>query len=440
MRWSKLFVPTLREEPAEGDVRWRLFRRAGYVRDRGNLGYLFLGHRTLKKIEAALVSELAALGGQEVDLFGMASILRGELRSYKQLPQVWFRRFATRFQMEAMGLEASVLQSAIERALRTCGVRAVASDPLGDLVPEEFATPDVKTIEELAAFTGRPESSLIKSVVMSMPEADGGGLVLLLMRGDHDLHPALLKEALGAETRWAEPEEIRAVFGAAPGSLGPLGVNGVRIIADDALEGRQNMICGANRDGFHTRNVTWGRDFEAELHHLRVVGQRGTPLVGEDGSEIGWSRQAESIQVLNEAGIEFSPESVEAEVNLEAVLAGVGKADRDERGLVMPPRIAPFTVVVTPVNVNDEAQRSTAEQLYEQAKAAGCDALLDDRDERPGVKFKDAELIGIPWRVTLGKGLAEGKAEVYERASGQKWDVAVGDAVEFVRGRWDLVG
>jgi prolyl-tRNA synthetase len=112
---------------------------------------------------------------------------------------------------------------------------------------------------------------------------------------------------------------------------------------------------------------------------------------------------------------------------------------RDAAGLVMPKRIAPFSLAFVPVNMKDDSQRSTAEQLYEQAKAAGCDAVLDDRDERPGVKFKDAELVGIPWRVTLGKKLAEGKAEVYERSSGEKWDVPLGEAVDFVRGRWDLV-
>jgi prolyl-tRNA synthetase len=123
-------------------------------------------------------------------------------------------------------------------------------------------------------------------------------------------------------------------------------------------------------------------------------------------------------------------------LDLGAMLAGVA---RDGAGLVMPKAIAPFSVVFVPVNVKDDAQRSAAEQLYEQAKSAGCDAVLDDRDERPGVKFKDSELIGIPWRITLGKKLAEGKAEVFERASGEKWDVPVGEAVEFVRGRWDSV-
>jgi prolyl-tRNA synthetase len=196
----------------------------------------------------------------------------------------------------------------------------------------------------------------------------------------------------------------------------------LRVLADEALHGRRNMTCGANRDGFHTRHVTPGRDFKAEFHELRVVGDVGTPVLAEDFTPLGWTRETGS--------------KCEGVLDLGAMLAGV---PRDERGLVMHPAMAPFSVVFTPVNLKDDAQRTTAETLYEQAKAAGCDALLDDRDERPGVKFKDAELIGIPWRVTLGKGLVEGKAEVYERSSGQKWDVPVNEAVGFVRGRWDLV-
>jgi prolyl-tRNA synthetase len=241
----------------------------------------------------------------------------------------------------------------------------------------------------------------------------------VLLRGDHALDEKKLRGMLGADARSAEADEIRAAFGAEPGSLGPLRLLGVRVMADEALRGRLNMVCGANRDGFHTRNVTPGRDFITEFHDLRVEGDGGTPVLGADFTVLGWTRENEGM------------------LDLGAMLAGL---PRDEKGLVMPKKIAPFSVAFVPVNMKDDTQRSAAEQLYEQAKAAGCDAVLDDRDERPGVKFKDSELIGIPWRITLGKGLSEGKAEVCERANGQKWDVPVGEAVEFVRGRWDLVG
>jgi prolyl-tRNA synthetase len=246
--------------------------------------------------------------------------------------------------------------------------------------------------------------------------------VLVLLRGDHTLDEKKLRGVLGAEARAAGAEEIRAAFGAEPGSLGPLRLRGVRVLADEALHGRRNMVCGANRDGFHTSNVTPGRDFKAEFHELRVAGDAGTPVLAADFGLLGWTRETGS--------------ACEGVLDLGAMLAGV---PRDGAGLIMPKKIAPFSVVVVPVNVADEAQRSAAEALYEQASAAGCDAVLDDREERPGVKFKDSELVGIPWRVTLGKKLGEGKAEVYERSSGEKWDVAVGEAVEFVRGRWDLV-
>ncbi len=320
---------------------------------------------------------------------------------------------------DAGRLTLSATRRDIERGLASVGIRATADDPAGSAAPEDFATPGVKSIADLAEFMKCSETLLIKSVVME----SAGALVLVLMLGDHTLDEKKLRIVLGADARPAGTEKIREVFGAEPGSLGPLRLRNVRILADEALHGRRNMVCGANRDGFHTRNVTPGRDFKAEFYDLRVAGEVGTPVLSADFAVLGWTRETES--------------GCEGVLDLGAMLAGVA---RDEKGLVMPKAIAPFSVAVVPVNVKDEAQSAAAEALYEQAKAAGCDAVLEDRDERPGVKFKDSELIGIPWRITLGKKLAEGKAEVYERTSGEKWDVAIGEAVEFVRGRWDLVG
>jgi prolyl-tRNA synthetase len=360
MRWSELSIPTLRDEPSEGDRRRKLLVRAGYWKSSG--GPQFLGQRSLEKIDAVLRTD------------GVA-------------------------------------------ALRFCGLRGVAEEIDGEFAPEPFHTPGVKTIADLAAFTGLPETAQMKSVVMRSDE----GLVLALVRGDHSLSEAKLRKIVGADVRAASADEIRERFGADPGSLGPVGLEGVRVLADHALRGRRNMICGANRTDYHLRNVTPERDFRLEYADLRVAvdgpGQDGVPVRIEGGGLVG------SVGNLS----------------AEHVLVELSQQNRDDAGLVMPPMVAPFSVLFTPVNIGDETQRAIAEKLYEEAKAAGCDALLDDRDMRPGVKFKDAELIGIPWRVTLGKKLGEGLVEVQERRGRQSWDIPIAEAVAFVRGRWDAV-
>ncbi|MEI9815230.1 MAG: YbaK/EbsC family protein [Acidobacteriota bacterium] len=394
-------------------------------------GLLFMGQRAVNKLAGALRAELEALGGQEVglnEMGAMTSAAGGDLRSYKQLPQVWYQRNGNAFEIGAVGLDAAALRGAIERG---CSVPLNASDP-EEGVPEDFSTPGVKTIEDLVAFSGQPATSLIKSIVM----VSGGALILILVRGDHSLSEAKLRQLLGGDAVAASAEQIRASFGADPGSLGPVGVSGMRILIDGALRGRLNLIAGANRDDFHKRNVTPGRDFQGEFHDLRVAGEVGTPVIANDGQVVGWSAAGAPVKVLNESGVAVEAGTVVASIDLAAVLASV---PRDELGLVMPPMMAPFSVVFTPVNVKMDDLRLAAESLYEQARAAGCDAVLDDRDERPGVKFKDSDLTGIPWRVTVGKKLAEGLVEVNERSTRQSWEVPVGELVEFVRVRWDAI-
>ena len=359
MRFSTLDISTLREEPSEGDRRKKLLVRAGYW---GPAGARFLGQRSLDKIDGVL---------REQGVAGLAA----------------------------------------------CGLRGMVEEIEGEFSPEAFHTPGVKTIAELVAFTGLPETMQIKSVVMG----SDGGLVLALVRGDHGLSERKLAKVLGGAVWAATADEIRERFGADPGSLGPVELDGVRVLADEALRGRRNMICGANQTDYHFRQVTPGIDFAAEYFDLRVAvegpGQVGVPVRVERGGLVG---------------------SV-GDLSAEQVLIEIAQQGRDEAGLIMPPMVAPFSVVFTPVNLADDAQRSTAEKLYRDALAAGCDALLDDREQRAGVKFKDAELIGFPWRVTIGKKLSEGKVEVTERRGKTSWDVPVEDAVEFVRGRWDAV-
>ncbi|MCU1337247.1 MAG: Prolyl-tRNA synthetase, partial [Bryobacterales bacterium] len=321
-----------------------------------------------------------------------------------------------------------------------------APDPEGDLTPEEFHTPSVKTIAEVAQFTGLPETSQMKSLVM----VAGGNPVLALLRGDHQLSEAKLASVLEADVRAAHPEELRQWFGADAGSLGPIGVmKSVRILADEALRGRRNMIAGANKNDYHLRHVTPGEDFEAEFHDLRQAAEGDTSVV--DGSPLTVHKTVEvghifklgykysksmGLHVTNESGEEIAPIMGSYGIGIERILSAAVELYHDADGIVLPPAIAPFTVVVTPVNIKDEAQRKAAEEIYVAFKKAGVDVLLDDRDERPGVKFKDADLIGIPYRITVGKKLPQGIVELVERRPKRSTDVPIGDIVGAVGELW----
>ncbi|MEJ7605804.1 MAG: proline--tRNA ligase [Bryobacteraceae bacterium] len=397
MLWSKLFVPTLRETPAEAEViSHQLLLRAGYIRQlaSGIYNYLFLAQRSLLKIQAIIREEMNAIGAQEMllpalhpaelwqesgrwevmgaNLFrlkdrwnrdlclamtheeNMTAVARGELRSYKQLPQIWYqiqnkfrdeprpksgllrvRQFLMKdsysFDLDAGGLDAAYEKhyAAYVRIFDRCGLKYLAveahsgamggsqshefmvasaagedfvvscaatgyaanlekavsrakapevEDPSAEAPPEEFSTPGQKTIAEVSAFTKLPHTSQIKSLVMVGSEKP----VLALLRGDHSLSETKLSTAVGAnEVRAATAEEIRNWFGADPGSLGPVGVTNMRVIADQTLQGRKNMICGANKDGYHLRNVTPGKDFQAEFADLRQVAEGETSEAGD---------------------------------------------------------------------------------------------------------------------------------------------------------------
>jgi prolyl-tRNA synthetase len=251
-----------------------------------------------------------------------------------------------------------------------------------------------------------------------------------------------------AEFRPAHPAEIVGWFGAEAGSLGPVGVKNMPVLADRALDGRRNMIAGANKNDYHLRNVTPGEDFQAEFHDLRQVAAGdlcsicGAPVEVVKTIEIGHIfklgyRYSETmgLRVLNADGKEVTPIMGSYGIGIERILSAAIELYHDQDGMMLPPAIAPFTVVVTPVNIADAAQRQAAEEIYRQCLSAGLDALLDDRDERPGVKFKDADLIGIPFRITVGKKLASGQVELVERRGKKSSDVAVADAAREVGAR-----
>ncbi len=567
MLWSRLHIPTLRDTPAEAEVAsHQLLLRAGYIRQlsAGIYSYLFLAQRSLARIQSIVRQEMHAIGAQEMylpalnpaevwqesgrwdimgenlfrlkDRFGrdfclamtheevMTTIARGELRSYKQLPQIWYqiqtkfrdearpksgllrvRQFIMKdsysFDMDRAGLDAAYQKhyQAYCRIFDRCGLdylvveahsgamggsqshefmvaseagedfvavcqgcghaanleKAMAEaappavpDPPGDLAPEPFHTPGRKTIAEIAEFTGLPESSQMKSLVLV---ADGKP-VLVMLRGDHQLNEAKFGAVSGdPEFRPARPDEIVEWFGAAAGSLGPVGVTSMPILADGALAGRRNMIAGANRDDYHLRHVTLGEDFQAELHDLRQVaaGDRcsgcGAPIEIRKTVEIGHIfklgyKYSESmgLRVLNQEGREITPIMGSYGIGIERILTAAIELSHDQDGMALPSAIAPFDVVITPANISDPAQREAAERIYRECLSEGLDALLDDRDERPGVKFKDADLIGVPWRLVIGKKLASGMVELVDRKTRRTRDVAEREAAREVRTQKDL--
>ncbi|HTA40840.1 MAG TPA: proline--tRNA ligase [Bryobacteraceae bacterium] len=560
MLWSKLFIPTLRENPVEAEVpSHQLLLRAGYIRQvaAGIYSYLFLAQRSLLKIQQIVRSEMDAMGAQEFllpalnpaelwqesgrwevmgqnmfrlkDRFGrdlclgmtheeiMTATARGELRSYKQLPQIWYqiqtkfrdevrpksgllrvRQFIMKdsysFDLNAEGLEVSYKKhyEAYRRIFSRCGLDVipveahsgtmggsqsmefmVPSDAGEDLVvncpschyaanlekamsyavppqvddpdtndlPEDFHTPGRKTIAEVAEFTGLPQTSQMKSLVMV---ADGKPF-LALVRGDHHLSETKFAQAAGgtAEVRPARPEEIKEWFGADPGSLGPVGITAMPIIADLALESRRNMIAGANRNDYHLRNVTPIRDFQPQFADIRQVNHGdacaacGGELKLHKTIELGHIFQlgykyseAMGLHVSGPNGEEITPIMGSYGIGIERILSSAIEQNHDDDGMFLPVSIAPFTVIITPVNNADAMLREAAEKLYHDCLAAGVDVLYDDRDERPGVKFKDADLIGAPYRITIGKKkLADGIAELVTRKGHAVRDVPIAEVV-----------
>ena len=564
MLWSKLFIPTLREIPTEAEViSHRLLLRAGYIRQlaAGIYSHLFLSQRSLNKIIRIVREEMDAIGGQEMLLpalhpaeiwqesgrwevmgqnmfrlkdrfdrdlcLGMTHeevvtvIARGELRSYKQLPQIWYqiqtkfrdeprpksgllrvRQFIMKdsytFDIDAAGLDAAYDKHyrAYSRIFERCGLKTIAveahsgamggsqshefmvpsdagedlvaicakcgyhanlekavsvsskpeaADPEGDLTPDKFHTPGRKTILEVAEFTGLPSTSQMKSLVMV---ADGKP-VLALLRGDHQLSETKFASAVGAvEVRPAHPHEIRQWFGADAGSLGPVGIANMPILVDSALERRKNMIAGANEDDYHLRNVTPCEDFPAKFADLRQV-MAGDPCAtcGEilevtKTIELGHIfklgyKYSESmgLRVLNADGTEVTPIMGSYGIGVERILSSAIEQHHDADGIMLPPSIAPFEVVITPVNNSNAEQMTAAHALYQELLSRKVDVLLDDRDERPGVKFKDADLIGIPYRITVGKKIGQGIVELSERRGRQSTDLTVSGVADELSSR-----
>jgi prolyl-tRNA synthetase len=571
MRWSQYFIPTLREVPADAEViSHKLLLRAGMVRQlaAGIYSYLPLAQRATLKVMQILREEMNRIGGQEFFLpalnprevweesgrwtamgdnmfrlkdrkgadmcLGMTheevftSIARHELRSYKQLPQVWYqiqvkfrdearpksgvlrvRQFimkdAYSFDLDQAGLDKSFedQREAYKRIFDRCGLKYViveaSSGAMGgsasnefmvktdageDMIatcdvcgyaanlekatsrlpevkegigldaPIEFPTPNVRTIEDLTTFPGGAAADQqIKTLVFLTTKGDESQFLLALLRGDHQLQETKLADSLaGAEARPARPEEIFDLLGAHAGSLGGVGAKAkarergqeIRIVADPALKGRRNMTTGANKDDYHLRGVNISRDIPVDQWvDLRTVASgEGCPncetgrLEVAKAVEIGHifklgTKYSESMgaRVLNQDGKEVPIVMGSYGIGVERILAAAIELHHDADGIIWPKAIAPFDVVVTVTNMKQEELREAGEKLYKALQHAGLDVLLDDRDERAGVKFKDADLIGIPYRITIGKKIADGQVELFDRRTRQTEDVSVGEVV-----------
>jgi len=479
----------------------------------------------------------------------MTSIALKELRSYKQLPQIWYqiapkfrdeprpksgllrvRQFmmkdAYSFDIDAAGLDVSYKKhyQAYCAIFDRCGlnymvveadsgamggkeshefmVRTPAGedqivscdgcdyaanmekatsklDTVQDLAPEGDGkpllvhTPGKGAIADVAEFLQVSPMQDIKTVayIAKMVGAEGGKdfetAVAVFLRGDHTVNETKLLGLLRAkELRPMVAEELERYFKGPGGFIGPVGLNSrnahptvnpskagqgaadsVTVVLDKSLEGRTNMISGANKLDYHFKNVTPGKDFQftvsADIRNVeRGEGcpNCGKPVRIDTAVEIGHIfklgyRYSESmgLRVLDKNGKEVMPIMGSYGIGIERILTAAVEQGNDQDGFWLPASIAPFEIVVSPVNLKDEAVRKAAEDIAKQLDAVGFDVVLDDRDERPGVKFKDADLVGIPFRITVGKKVTEGTVEVVIRSTREVRDVSITAIVEYFR-------
>ena len=328
---------------------------------------------------------------------------------------------------------------------RATSALAEFDDPTPPAAPEIFDTPGVRTIAGLAEFEGGAAADRqIKTMVMV---ADGD-VVLALVRGDHGLNEQKLSDGLGGgDIRPASPEEAQKALGALPGSLGAVGVDGLRIVADHALSGRTSMTTGANINDKHFRGVDIARDVAVDdWLDLREV-TAGEPCANcgkalevvrciEAGHIFKLGRrytEAMGVTVLDDAGEKRIPIMGSYGIGVGRAMAAIIETHNDDNGVVWPLAVAPFEAAIVVVSLRDEATVEAGETLYRELRSRGVDVVLDDRDARAGVKFADVELTGIPWRLTVGpKGVEKGMAELTSRSTGETVEVPLAEIVDQV--------
>lgn len=538
MKMSKMFMPTLREVPADAEITsHQLMMRAGMIRKMASGVYnqLPMGIRVFKKIENIVREELEKKGCQEIlcsglipselwkesgrwDVMGaemmrmkdrndrdfclgptheevFTDLIRQEITSYKQLPlnlyqiQVKYRderrpRFgvmrtrtftmkdAYSFDIDEAGLDKSYqdMYDAYTNIFARCGLdnSPVQADTgaIGGSVSAEFMvksevgedeivfcsgcdyaanmekavsvnttldkeemkelteihTPNVHTIEDLEKFFNLPANRFAKTLVY---EVDGK-TVVVVVRGDREVNETKVANAIGGavEFELAREEVVRAVTKAGIGFAGPIGVEADYVFIDNEVAEQNNLVIGANKDEYHIQNANYGRDFEGTVGDFRNVteGDKCTKC----GSELEIARGVEVGHIFK-LGTKYS-ETMGANyidkdgkskpivmgcygIGIERTAAAIIEQHHDENGIIWPLSIAPYHVVVVPVNIKKAEQMEAAEKIYNELQAMGVEVLLDDRDERVGVKFKDSELVGIPMRITVGKDITDGKVE-----------------------------
>jgi len=562
MRMSKLYLPTLKETPAEAEIKsHQLMLRAGMMRklSPGIFSYLPLGYNVIKKIENIVREEMDKTSSQEVLLpvmqtaeiwkesnrwqkFGplmikftdrkdreyclgptheevITDLIKDEVRSYKDLPLNLYQiqtkvrdeirpRFGVmrgrEFTMkdaysmdtdyegldesyqemydayvkifERLGLktrvvkadtgamggkdshEFMVLAESGEDDIAICdNCHYAANTELASAYDQEkivdedqkerkiIDTPDIKTIEGLENFLNIDGSEMVKTMLMKADDQ----LVVVLVRGDDQLNEVKLSNYLQATTlEAANEEEIIEVFGVKPGFIGPVDIEGYQIIADHRIKGIRNAVCGANIEDKHFGNVNPGRDFEVDEYlDLRTVKAGDTcpecqtgSLAIQPGIEVGHifklgTKYSESMGAtyLDENGKAQPVVMGSYGIGITRIVAAAIEQSNDENGIIWPKAIAPYQIIILPLG-NSEEVEETAEEIYEKFTEMGIEVLLDDRDERAGVKFNDADLIGIPLRITVGsRSLNNNVLEVRNRQTGEDFEVSLDNYEEEIK-------
>lgn len=316
------------------------------------------------------------------------------------------------------------------------------------LALSEVHTPGTKTIEEVAGFLGVPQERTIKALLFVTYDDEGEfkEYVAAFIRGDRELNMIKLVNALGIPEHaiaFADEAAMGAATGSVGGFTGPIGLHDCKLVVDSELKGLKNLVAGANKEDHHIKNVNYGRDYEGDIvTDIKMLREGdpcpvcGAPVRHTRGIEVGqvFKLGTKYSQAMNAT---YKDENQEDHplvmgcygIGVTRTLAAIVEQHHDDNGIIWPMSVAPYHVIITLVKPDDQAQRQTAEEIYDQLAASGVEVLLDDRDERPGVKFKDADLLGIPLRITVGKRAAEGIVEHKLRREAEKTEKTVAEAV-----------
>ncbi|MCS7230805.1 MAG: proline--tRNA ligase [Elusimicrobiota bacterium] len=573
MKLTDFYLPTLRETPSECDtISSQLMFRAGLIRKltSGIYEYLPLGLRVIKKIEQITREEMDAIGGLEVwlphllprniwdetgrwQLYGnelfrlkdrknadfclsptaeevITDLIRGELRSYRQLPKMFYQ-FGVKFRDEirprfgVIRAREFYMKDAYSfhkdekdaeeyykkvfdaycRIFRRCGLKFVvveaATGAIGGKFSHEFMvvkendpnfigeetivfcsecgysaniekaecidsqidsyefsdlknlqevyTPNVRTVEEVSNFLKESKEKFIKTLVYISEISNN--VYLVLIKGDYEVNESKLKDIIGDGTiRLASAELVKEIFGVSVGFLGPVNLQVkkdyiVKIIADNSIKYIINGISGANKEDYHVKNINYGRDYNVDKfgdirnitkYDLCPICKKKNTLNFSKGIEIGHTfklgtkySEAMNATFLDENNKERYFVMGCYGIGISRIVAAAIEQNYDEKGIIWHPNIAPFLVYILPIDYNDYQIKEVADKLYNLLLKHNIEVILDDRDERPGVKFKDADLIGIPLRITVSKRLLPDQVELYIRKTSERQVININEII-----------